>query len=64
MSMWAAFTIALDCVAPGKELVKKAIQAMIDGGCEEIVLEAEVCNRGALALYQSLGFIRDKRLHK
>lgn len=48
----------------GSELVKKAIAAMIEGGCEEVVLEAEVSNLGALKLYQSLGFIRDKRLHR
>ena len=44
--------------------MKRAIQAMIDGGCEEVVLEAEVANYGALNLYRNLGFIRDKRLHK
>lgn len=48
----------------GRELVKRSIAAMIAGGCDEIVLEAEVGNTGALALYQSLGFIRDKRLHR
>ena len=29
---------------------------------EEVVLEAEVTNKGALALYRNLGFVRDKRL--
>ena len=29
---------------------------------EEVVLEAEVTNKGALALYRNLGFLRDKRL--
>ena len=29
---------------------------------DEVVLEAEVTNRGALALYRNLGFLRDKRL--
>ena len=51
-------------MAAGTELVKRAIQQMVVGGCEEVVLEAEVTNTGALALYQNLGFIRDKRLHK
>ena len=37
---------------------------MIRGGCEEVVLEAEVCNKGALRLYQGLGFLRDKHLHR
>lgn len=41
-----------------------AIQAMIDGGAEEVALEAEVTNSGALALYRGLGFVRDKRLHR
>jgi ribosomal protein S18 acetylase RimI-like enzyme len=48
----------------GKELVQRTIQEMIVGGCEEVALEAEVANTGALTLYQSLGFIRDKRLHR
>ena len=48
----------------GTELVKMTIAEMIRGQCEEVVLEAEVTNLGALALYQNLGFIRDKRLHR
>ncbi|PRW59895.1 N-terminal acetyltransferase complex C component MAK3 [Chlorella sorokiniana] len=48
----------------GSELVQRAIAAMVAGGCEEVALEAEVCNAGALRLYQKLGFIRDKRLHR
>lgn len=44
--------------------MKLAIAEMIKGQCEEVVLEAEVSNFGALALYQNLGFIRDKRLHR
>jgi hypothetical protein len=44
--------------------VRLGVQAMIDAGCEEIALEAEVGNAGALALYEGLGFVRDKRLHK
>jgi peptide alpha-N-acetyltransferase len=35
---------------------------MVAGGCEEVALEAEVTNSGALRLYAKLGFIRDKRL--
>lgn len=49
---------------PGSKLAKMGIQAMIDGGAEEVALEAEVTNTGALALYRALGFIRDKRLHR
>ena len=48
----------------GSELVKKSIQEMIGRGCEEVMLEAEVTNAGALRLYSNLGFIRDKRLQR
>jgi len=48
----------------GRTLVKKAIAEMISQGAKEISLEAEVTNIGALRLYESLGFIRDKRLHR
>ena len=48
----------------GSELVQRSIAAMIAGGCDEVALEAEVSNAGALRLYQKLGFIRDKRLHR
>jgi hypothetical protein len=41
-----------------------AIEEMVVGEAEEVVLEAEVSNTGALALYRSLGFIRDKHLHR
>eukprot|EP00873_Tetraselmis_striata_P028140 jgi/Tetstr1/448404/TSEL_035674.t1 len=46
----------------GTWLVRLAIDEMIAEGADEVVLEAEVTNRGALALYAGLGFIRDKRL--
>ncbi|KAJ7543468.1 hypothetical protein O6H91_09G039400 [Diphasiastrum complanatum] len=46
------------------ELVTRCIQVMRDSGCDEVTLEAEVTNKGALALYGNLGFIRAKRLHK
>ena len=45
-------------------LVVKIIDTMIQGGCEEVTLEAEVTNRAALKLYENLGFIRDTRLEK
>ena len=48
----------------GSKLVRRCIEEMIRRGCEEIVLEAEVTNMGALRLYQNLGFIRDKRLRR
>lgn len=48
----------------GTTLARMAIDAMQERGCEEVVLEAELSNKGALALYENLGFVRDKRLHK
>jgi len=46
------------------ELVTRSIRVMMDSGCEEVTLEAEVTNKGALALYGRLGFIRAKRLYR
>ncbi|CAN5958774.1 unnamed protein product, partial [Sphagnum jensenii] len=46
------------------ELVTRCIQVMHDSGCDEVTLEAEVTNKGALALYGNLGFIRAKHLHR
>ncbi len=46
----------------GTQLVRLAIQEIVAGGADEVVLEAEVTNGGALALYEGLGFLRDKRL--
>ncbi|CAL8463994.1 g3529 [Coccomyxa elongata] len=46
----------------GTMLVKRAIEEMIAADADEVVLEAEVTNSGALALYRNLGFLRDKRL--
>jgi len=37
---------------------------MKEDGVEEIVLETEFDNHAALSLYESLGFIREKRLHR
>jgi N-alpha-acetyltransferase 30 len=48
----------------GSQLVKLAVRGMRDGGCAEAVLETEVTNIGALRLYEGLGFVRDKRLHR
>ena len=44
--------------------MQRVVEAMKESNCEEVVLEAEVSNIGALALYENLGFIRDKRLQK
>eukprot|EP00193_Tetraselmis_chui_P003123 CAMPEP_0177756164 /NCGR_PEP_ID=MMETSP0491_2-20121128/2961_1 /TAXON_ID=63592 /ORGANISM="Tetraselmis chuii, Strain PLY429" /LENGTH=172 /DNA_ID=CAMNT_0019271725 /DNA_START=293 /DNA_END=811 /DNA_ORIENTATION=- len=46
----------------GTRLVKLALDEMVADGADEVVLEAEVTNKGALGLYAGLGFIRDKRL--
>lgn len=46
----------------GRELVRRAIEAMDEQGCDEIVLETEITNQPALRLYESLGFVRDERL--
>lgn len=48
----------------GTRLVRAAIRAMAHEGCDEVVLEAEGTNAGALRLYEQLGFIRDKLLEK
>ncbi|KAG6545784.1 hypothetical protein Mapa_012745 [Marchantia paleacea] len=46
------------------ELVTRCLQVMRESGCDEVTLEAEVTNKGALALYGNLGFVRAKRLHR
>ena len=46
----------------GSELVRRAVERMAGLGCDEIVLEAEVVNNGALSLYEKMGFCRDEHL--
>ncbi|ALC42851.1 CG32319 [Drosophila busckii] len=46
----------------GTTLVERAIDAMIEHKADEIALETELTNKAALRLYESLGFIREKRL--
>ncbi|KAK6357007.1 N-alpha-acetyltransferase mak3 [Orbilia javanica] len=46
------------------KLVKMAIDAMILRNADEVVLETEVTNTGAIKLYEHLGFLRSKRLHR
>ncbi|XP_014000277.1 N-alpha-acetyltransferase 30 [Salmo salar] len=48
----------------GTNLVKKAIYSMVEGDCDEVVLETEITNKSALKLYENLGFVRDKRLFR
>lgn len=45
-------------------LVRMAIEAMAARGADEIVLETEVSNTASLKLYERLGFLRSKRLHR
>jgi peptide alpha-N-acetyltransferase len=45
-------------------LVKKALQAMAERNADEIVLETEETNTAAMRLYERLGFIRSKKLHR
>ncbi|KAJ3979881.1 acyl-CoA N-acyltransferase, partial [Lentinula detonsa] len=45
-------------------LVKISMEAMKLDGVEEISLETEHDNAPALSLYESLGFIREKRLYR
>jgi len=52
------------CAHAGSELVRLCLSEMVSQGCEEVALEAEVTNVGALRLYENLGFIRDKRLQR
>ncbi|ORX46821.1 putative acyltransfersase [Hesseltinella vesiculosa] len=50
--------------AIGSTLVEMAVLAMTEQDADEVVLETEYTNQGALALYQRLGFIKDKRLYR
>ena len=47
----------------GSALAALSVQRMA-ADCDEVVLETEVTNAGALRLYESLGFVRDKLLAK
>ena len=46
----------------GRKLVKMTIEAMQELGADEVILETEITNLAALRLYESFGFLRDKRL--
>eukprot|EP00439_Symbiodinium_sp_Y106_P047075 s2319_g6.t1 len=48
----------------GSKLVKLCLDRMRQLGADECVLETEVTNLGALGLYRSMGFVKEKRLHK
>jgi N-alpha-acetyltransferase 30 len=45
-------------------LVKKAVDAMAQRHADEIVLETEETNLPAMRLYERLGFLRSKKLHR
>jgi peptide alpha-N-acetyltransferase len=45
-------------------LVKKAIDAMVQRNADEVVLETEETNLPAMRLYERLGFLRSKKLHR
>ncbi|KAI7779115.1 hypothetical protein LA080_001277 [Diaporthe eres] len=45
-------------------LVKKAIDAMAERNADEVVLETEETNIPAMRLYERLGFLRSKKLHR
>ncbi|KAI9571844.1 acyl-CoA N-acyltransferase [Boletus coccyginus] len=45
-------------------LVRRSIDVMKRNGVTEVVLETEFDNIPALSLYESLGFIREKRLYR
>ncbi|KAL8823232.1 MAG: hypothetical protein Q9191_006047 [Dirinaria sp. TL-2023a] len=46
------------------KLVRMAIDIMIEREADEIALETEVTNTAAMKLYERLGFLRSKRLHR
>eukprot|EP00055_Hartaetosiga_balthica_P014081 m.75439 g.75439 ORF g.75439 m.75439 type:complete len:172 (-) comp8482_c0_seq1:1384-1899(-) len=48
----------------GTALVEASITALKKMDADEIVLEAEVTNQGALRTYEKLGFLRDKLLYR
>jgi N-alpha-acetyltransferase 30 len=46
----------------GRKLVMQTIEKMREMGADEVILETEITNTAALRLYESIGFLRDKRL--
>jgi peptide alpha-N-acetyltransferase len=46
------------------KLVCMAIDTMVARDADEVALETEVTNTASLKLYERLGFIRSKRLHR
>ena len=52
------------CKGIATTLVSKAIDLMIDKDADEVALETEETNTGAMKLYEKLGFLRSKKLHR
>ena len=48
----------------GTSLSIQALDRMRCLGCSSVVLETEACNKGAMRLYERLGFIREELLEK
>lgn len=48
----------------GSTLVRLSLDRMREMGADECVLETEENNKAALGLYKSMGFVKEKRLHK
>ncbi|KAJ5141418.1 uncharacterized protein N7443_010614 [Penicillium atrosanguineum] len=46
------------------KLVRMAIDAMVERDADEIALETEITNTAAMKLYERLGFLRSKQLHR
>ncbi|BCR85485.1 peptide alpha-N-acetyltransferase MAK3 [Aspergillus chevalieri] len=46
------------------KLVRMSIDAMTERDADEIALETEITNTAAIKLYERLGFLRSKRLHR
>lgn len=62
----AMLAVVEECRARGvaTKLVKMAIDAMTQRGADEITLETECSNTASLRLYERLGFLRSKKLHR
>lgn len=45
-------------------LVQRAVNVMMERDADEVVLETEVTNTAAMKLYERLGFLRSKKLHR
>eukprot|EP00045_Choanoeca_perplexa_P003315 m.29825 g.29825 ORF g.29825 m.29825 type:complete len:157 (+) comp11978_c0_seq4:19-489(+) len=48
----------------GSKLATLAVDKLQELKADEVVLETEITNKGAIKLYQSLGFVQDKYLNR